>query len=139
MYCDQTDLGSYVYQPYLAKAEELAPGCVGIHVAQVSAEIDEALVQGGYSSPEAGVSATLRRMCAVMAAWRVVGQITSLMDTEASSSNEWLPLQRLNSRAEKDLDAIRAGRLNPFPDAVSDSIVVDAPKPIFSHHEWRKF
>ena len=113
-YCQATDLKGYVLQNYLDKVEELNPGSVQGHIDQASAEIDEALAQGGYAAPEGGASAALKRICAVMAAWRSIGQITSLMSSEASSNNEWLPLQRLNSRAEKDLDAIRAGKLDPF-------------------------
>jgi hypothetical protein len=77
-----------------------------------------------------------------MSDWRLVGEITSLMDTEAVSDNEWLPLQRLNTRAEKDLDAVRSGKLDPFPgDAggVSGVIEISAPDQIFTREKWDTF
>jgi hypothetical protein len=141
MYCTIDDLKDYLLEKYLAKIEELNPGSRDRQIANVSAEIDEALLQGGFEVPDENTSAMLTRICAVMCDWRLVGEITSLMDTEASSSNEWIPLQRLNSRAEKDLDAIRQGRLDPFPSrsGSNDEVLVSAPDAIFTDDTWRKF
>ena len=36
----------------------------------------------------------VRYIATAISAYRVVGAITSLMDTEASSDNEWIPLQK---------------------------------------------
>ena len=75
-----------------------------------------------------------------MAAWRSVGNLTTLMDTEASSANEWLPLQKLNTRAEKDLDLIRNGKLDPFPGEDSEAgISVVTKEKIFSADKWEEF
>lgn len=141
MYCTIEALKDYLLEQYLAKIDELNPGSTDRHIANVSAEIDEALLQGGFEVPEENTSAMLTRICAVMSAWRSVGEITSLMDTEASTGNEWLPLQRLNTRAEKDLDKVREGKLNPFPsDGGDDSgIEVSAPERIFTSGKWSKF
>jgi len=141
MYCTSDDLKDYLLEQYLAKIEELKPGSSDRHIANVSAEIDEALLQGGFEVPEENTSAMLTRISAVMCDWRLVGEITSLMDTEASSANEWLPLQKLYLRAEKDLDKIREGKLNPFPsDGGDDSgIEVSAPDRIFTADKWGKF
>jgi len=140
-YCTTTDLQDYLLAQYLAKIEELSPGSADRQLAAVSAEISEALLQGGYEIPDVNTSATLRRICAVMVDWRLVGEITSLMDTEASSGNEWLPLQRLSTRAEKDLDAIRQGKLDPFPSRSesNDEVLVSAPQQLFSPEKWRLF
>ncbi|MGE4297532.1 MAG: phage protein Gp36 family protein [Desulfovibrionaceae bacterium] len=144
MYCQPTDCAAYVLQAYLDKIEEKAPGCLAGHIDRVSDEIDEALAQGGYAVPSDRVSATLVRICAVMAAWRAVGQITSLMASAATSQNEWLPLQSLHSRAQKDLDLIRAGKLDPFPETVTvaednGGIVVSAPRRQFDDDVWGRF
>ena len=106
----------------------------------VSAEIDEALIQGGWTVPEDPASATLTRICAVTAAWRSIGNLTSLMETEASSGNEWLPLQKLNARAEKDLDSVRAGKLDPFPGEDDEAgIAVVTPAALFPASRWDGF
>jgi hypothetical protein len=140
-YCDASELTKYVLQAYLDKVDELNPGSVDGHIAGVSAEISEALMQGGYVLPEEqNTSALLTRVCAVMAAYRSIGGITSVISTEASSGNEWIPLQRLNTRAEKDLDLVRAGKLDPFPtESSGGGISVKAPKPIFTGHLWDRF
>lgn len=140
-YCDASKLTKYVLQAYLNKVEELNPGCVAGHIAGVSAEITEALMQGGYDLPyEQNTSALLTRVCAVMVAYRSIGGITSVISTEASSNNEWIPLQRLNTRAEKDLDLVRAGKLDPFPTVSSGGgISVMAPKPLFGEKIWNLF
>lgn len=141
IYCTASDLEDYVLAQYLVKVEELNPGSVARHIGRVSAEIDEALLVGGYTVPEENNSALLTRICAVMSAWRSIGEITSLMDTEASSANEWLPLQRLNTRSENQLDKIRDGKLNPVPENTTEDcgIEVSAPPAIFSHEKWEKF
>ena len=141
MYCTTDDLKDYLLAQYLAKIEELNPGAAARQMTNVSAEIDEALLQGGFEVPEANTSAMLTRICAVMCDWRLVGEITSLMDTEASSGNEWIPLQKLYLRSEKDLDKIREGKLNPFPSDGGDAsgIEVSAPDQIFTSEIWEKY
>ena len=142
-YCDSSELSVYVLQAYLNKVEELKPGSADGHITRVSAEINDAIRQGGYAIPDQP-TATLTRICAVLSAWRCIAEITSLMDTEASSNNQWLPLQKLASQSEKDLGLIRAGKLSPGiePDeeTVADSgITVVAPKPLFDASMWEKF
>lgn len=141
-YCTNDDLKDFLLEQYLDKIEELKPGSSARQIEKISAEIDEALLQGGFDIPGVNTSATLTRICAVMSDWRLVGEITSLMDTQASSGNEWLPLQGLYRRAEKDLDKIRTGKLNPFPSSVpgeNSGIVVSTPDRIFTSDKWGKF
>ena len=138
-YCLISELKKYVLQQYLDVVEEKNPGSVAGHITGVSAEISEAILGGGYTLPDVNTSATLTRICAVMACWRSIGEITSLMSSEGSSNNEWLPLQRLNTRSEKELDKIRAGQLDPFPGVAvtSDSgISVSAPAALFPRKIW---
>ncbi len=140
LFCSESDLTQYVLQEYLTVIEDKNPGSIARHITSVSAEITEAVLQGSFTLPEINTSATLTRICSVMVCWRSIGEITSLMSSEASSNNEWLPLQRLNTRAEKDLDSIRSGKLDPFPEAAGDGgISVTAPAAMFGNSVWEKF
>ncbi|MCP4162592.1 MAG: DUF1320 domain-containing protein [Deltaproteobacteria bacterium] len=140
LYCDVSELKKYVLQEYLDVVEEKNPGSVEGHLQSVSDEISEAIVQGGYTVPDSNSSPMLTRVCAVMTCYRSIGEITSLMSSEASSNNEWLPLQRLNTKSEKDLDKIREGKLNPFPEVSSGSgISVATPEQIFTKDKWSMY
>jgi len=141
LYCTEDDLNEYILAAYLMKADEINPGIVSRTLKNVSLEITEAVAESGYTVPETGTSSLLQRICAVMTAYRVVSGITSLVDTEAGSNNEWLPLQGLYARADKDLASIRAGKLNPFPGMISNDggISVSAPNPMFGPDVWEKF
>jgi hypothetical protein len=140
-YCTAADLEDYILAVYLAKVEEINPGTIGRTLVEVSGEIREAVVQGEHTVPESGTSAVLKRICAVITAYRCVGNITSLVDTEAGSGNEWLPLQRLHDQSRRDLEQIRAGKLMPFPDqdAGDSGISVSAPAAIFGESKWEGF
>ena len=140
-YCDETDLNIYLLSGYLKKIEEINPGSTARHIEQVSAEIDEAL-RANYELPLESAPATLRRICAVIAAWRLVGEITTLMETDASNANEWLPLQTLYRQALKDLEAIRAGRPGYGLDVgapEAGGVDVSTSERLFTDEVWRKF
>jgi phage gp36-like protein len=140
-YCEEADLNTYLLQAYLARIEEINPGSTARQIAQVSAEIDEAL-RANHDLPLHSVPATVRRICAVVAAWRLVGEITSLMDTEASSGNEWVPLQGLYRQALKDLDSIREGKPGyGLDDRAPEAGGVDvaAQDRMFTEDLWGKF
>ena len=135
-YCAQTDLADYILAAYLDKVEEISPGSAAKQIANVSAEIEECIAIGGYTVP-AATTAMLKRICSVLSAWRCVGEITSLMSTEAASQNDWLPLQRLTTHAEKDLRDIRDGKLDPVPALSSvetggGDIQISAPARMFT-------
>jgi hypothetical protein len=141
LYCTEADLKDYILEAYLDKLEEINPGICSRTLENVSAEILEAIHQGGHTIPETGYSAILKRICAVMTAYRCVGDITTLMDTEASSGNEWIPLQRLFEKSEKHLDKIREGKLDPYPASANGDtgISVSAPDAMFGPSTWEKF
>lgn len=111
MYCQRSDLTDYVLAAYLDAAEEQSPGIVDKTMANVAGEIDDAL-RPSFVMPLSTVPATLTRIAAVMSAYRVVGAITSLMSTETSGGNEWIPLQSQYKQAVKDLAAIRDARMD---------------------------
>lgn len=141
LYCTQTDLADYILQAYLDKIEGLNEGVIGRILTSVSAEIREACLSGGYEAEVDGVeSALLKRVCAVFTAYQCVGDITTLMDTEASSANEWLPLQKQYTRAARDLALIREGKLDPWPSETGDcGVSVSAPPARFDNRLWEKF
>lgn len=139
-YCTSSDLGDYILQGYLDKVEEIDPGSIDRILKKVCAEAREACLQGGYEPSEPGTSsALLKRVCAVITSYRSVSKITSLVDTEASSGNEWLPLQKQFNQAQKDLDKIREGKLNPWPETEASGISVCAPSPMFGPDRWEQF
>jgi phage gp36-like protein len=91
-------------------AEALNDDLVARCLADATGEV-ASLLAARYRQPMSPVPAIIRWITSVIAAWRVVGAITSLMDTEASSDNQWLPIQTQYKRAWEILDALAKGRL----------------------------
>lgn len=138
-YATSADLPDYLLQTYIDKAEEFNPGIVARSLEAVSREAGEAMTIAGYQLPSGEtVPATLRRIVATIAAYRVLGAITSLVADEGGSDNEFLVVQRIAAQSTRDLLAIREGRFNlglPLAEAeevgaVAASAVI-APKPLF--------
>jgi phage gp36-like protein len=143
-YCVVAELSDYVLQAYLDKLEELNPGILQKHIDGVSAEIDDVL-RSRFQLPLQSVPETLARICTVMAAYRAVGSITSLMQSEGGSSNEWLPLQTMHKQALKDLADIRDGKIDLGLEELgevtieADTVETTAPARIFDDDAWSKF
>lgn len=142
MYCQRTDLNDYVLEAYLTAADGRRPGIVDRTLENVSGEINDAL-RSRFELPLSTVPDTLRRIAAVLAAYRIVGAITSLMDSESGSNNEWLPLQTQYKQALRDLEAIRDGTL-PLglaelgEEAADDvAVAVVSRKASFGFRGWR--
>lgn len=129
-WCTRDDLKRYVLEGYLTKAEEKSPGIVDQSMASVQAEMEEALVSGGY--PASGTSATLSRIAAVLSAWRSVAAITTLVMSEGNTNNEWQPLLHERNRAESELTDIRKGKLDPFPKAKTGGVQMAPGKAFFT-------
>ncbi len=139
-YCTSEDLESWVLPAYLTKAEELRPGIRARHIAQVSGEIDEALAPL-YQVPLVPVPATVKRVCAVLATYRVLGEITTLVTEGGTTKDEWIPLQAQDKQARADLDAMRAGKAGYGLDGyerTEQSVIVLADKPLFGDRFWRE-
>jgi phage gp36-like protein len=139
-YCDTSDLRDYVLGDYLAAAERLNTGAVGRHIAGVSAEIDEALAPV-CRVPLAPIPATVRHVAAVIAAWRIVGEVTTLVTEEGATKNEWIPLQGHYKRALTTLAAMRRGESGyGLDDSLLDQggVIVTAGRPIFGDQFWRE-
>lgn len=137
LYCTRQQLQSFLLEDYLAAVDEKTPHVVDVVMREVSAEIDSALGRR-YATPFEPVPELVRYVAAVLAAYRVAGSLTSLVDTEGSTENPWLPLQREWKRATSLLDDIATGRRKlPYPavqiedDAEEPSIAVVTRPPLF--------
>ena len=145
MYCTPDELTEYVFKKYLEKIEALVPGIIDEHISGVSMEIDDAL-RPRFALPLSTPPETICRIAKVMASFRCVGSITTLMDTEAASANIWLPLQMQYKEALKDLKAIAAGKmdlgleaLGNEPDDGQGAIAVHKRPGIFNDAFWKRF
>lgn len=137
LYCTRQQLQSFLLEDYLAAVDEKTPHVVDVVMGEVSAEIDSALGRR-YVTPFDPVPELVRYVAAVLAAYRVAGSLTSLVDTEGSTENPWLPLQREWKRATALLDDIATGRRKlPLPavtledDVEEPSIAVVTRPPLF--------
>lgn len=108
-YCEENDLKQYLLSDYLKAAEEINEGIVFASIENASGEIAEMLSEK-YTVPNPP-PAVIRRICSVMAAYRVVSAITTLVKEEGSSNNDFLPLQRLYTESMNTLKSIAAGGL----------------------------
>lgn len=91
--CGRKAVLDLMHPDYVAACEEQNPGLVDRTIEAVSGEIADALSYR-YPQPWPQVPELVRYIATAISAYRVVGAITSLMDTEASSDNEWIPLQK---------------------------------------------
>lgn len=105
-YCTATKLAEFVLQGYLDKAEEKNPGILAQSIETVSGEIDD-LLRPIYVLPLSAVPPTLEKIAAVLASYRAVGSITSVLN-EA----EFLYIRDEAKKAEKTLREIAAGSLD---------------------------
>ena len=86
--CRREHIIDLLHAKYVAACEEQNPGLVERTIEAVSGEVSDALSYR-YPQPWPYVPELVRYITAVISAYRVVEGITSLVDTEASSDNEW--------------------------------------------------
>ena len=91
--CRRDHIVDLLHAAYVEACEAQNPGLVERTIEAVSGEVSDALSYR-YPQPWPYVPELIRYIAAVISAYRVVEAITSLVDTEASSANEWLPLQK---------------------------------------------
>lgn len=137
-YTSREQMQSFILAAYLDAVEQEKPGIIDQILSEVSGEIDSALGRR-YAVPFAPVPESIRYIASVLAAYRVPGSLTSLMDTEASANNEWLPLQTEWKRATALLDDFATGKRKLPPtvkelelDREDASITVVSPAPLFT-------
>ena len=106
--CSEEDLKQYILADYLQAAESYNAGIVLSSIKQASREIYERL-KGKYLS--GNIPYIIKRICAVIASYRIISAITTIVKTESSTDNEFLPLQRLYTESMELLEKIADGKI----------------------------
>ena len=118
--CSRDQIIDLLKVDYVEACEELNPGLVDRTIEAVSGEIGDCLSYR-YPQPWPYVPELVRYIAAVISAYRVVEAITSLVDTEDSSDNEWIPLQKQWKYVTDLLEDIAKGKLKlPLEEANPD-------------------
>lgn len=133
--CSREHIVDLLHAKYVEACEKQNPGLVERTIEAVSGEIGDALSYR-YSQPWPYVPEIVRYIAAVTSAYRVVEAITSLVDTEQSGDNEWIPLQKQWKYCMDLLDQIARGKLKlPLeetnPDREEASVAVFSRQPFF--------
>lgn len=133
--CSREHIVDLLHAKYVAACEKQNPGLVERTIEAVSGEIGDALSYR-YPQPWPYVPEIVRYIAAVTGAYRVVEAITSLVDTEESGDNEWIPLQKQWKYCMDLLDQIARGKLKlPLeetnPDREEASVAVFSRQPFF--------
>ncbi|CAN2042516.1 putative DUF1320 domain-containing protein [Candidatus Magnetomoraceae bacterium gMMP-15] len=141
-YCTTQDIADYILQQYLDKLEEMNPGVLTRRMEAVFEEIDSG-ISSKYSLPLEFVPARLRRIAAVLAGYRAIGAITSLIETEAGTENQFLYLQREYMRVVKELNEIKEA-CSEGEDVLeleesSNIIQVSTKNRIFTNSVWEQY
>jgi phage gp36-like protein len=136
--CTLDDLQDYLHPAFLAACEAQNPGLAGRKIAAASGEIRD-LLKARYPLPWPEIPAILGHIAAVFAAYRTAGAITTLVNSEGQTENEWIPLQTEYKRADALLKDIASGKLKLPLSAVPDengledpAVAVVTPAPIFN-------
>lgn len=133
--CRREHITDLLHADYMVACEEQNPGLVERTIEAVSGEVGDALSYR-YPQPWPYVPELVRYIAAVISAYRIVEAITSLVSTEASESNEWIPLQKQWRECLDMLDDIAKGKLKlPLeeanPDREDASVAVISRPPFF--------
>lgn len=110
LYTSKAQIASFILLEYLEAAEQKKTGIVDRVISDVSAEID-CLLGNIYPTPFEPIPGIISYIASVLSAYRIVSSITTVVDTEASMDNPWLPLQKEWQRALKLLDDLATGVL----------------------------
>ena len=134
--CSREHIVDLLHARYVEACEKQNPGLVERTIEAVSGEIGDALSYR-YPQPWPYVPELVRYITAVISAYRVVEAITSLVDTEASSANEWLPLQKQWKYVTELLEDIISGKQKlPLseanPDREDPTFAVVSRPPLFN-------
>ena len=133
--CDRAAIVELLHTKYVAACEKQNPGLVERTIEAVSGEVGDALAYR-YPQPWPSVPELVRYIAAVVSAYRVVQAITTLVSTEASTDNEWLPLQKQWCYCTDLLASIAAGKTKlPLaeanPDREDANVAVVSRPPLF--------
>lgn len=133
--CKREHLTDLLHAAYMQACEEQNPGIVERTIEAVSGEVGDALSYR-YPQPWPYVPELVRYIAAVISAYRVVEAITSLVDSESSEGNEWIPLQKQWKQCLSMLDDIAKGKLKlpldeTHPDREDASVAVVSRPTLF--------
>lgn len=120
---------------YVDACEKQNPGLVDRTIEAVSGEIADALSYR-YPQPWPFVPELVRYIAAVISAYRVVEAVTSLVDTEETGNNEWIPLQKQWKYCTELLEDIASGKrklplVEANPDREDLTFAVVSRPPLF--------
>lgn len=134
---DREGVLDYLLLAYVEACETQNEGITERTISAVSGEINE-LLSERFVLPFITVPSVLRNIASVFVAYRIVQAITSLVSTEASSDNEWLPLQKQWINCNKLLTDIINGDItlgaleqDHYLDREEPSFQTISAKPIF--------
>lgn len=133
--CRREHIVDLLHEKYLEACEKQNPGITERTIEAVSGEVGDALSYR-YPQPWPYVPELVRYIAAVISAYRIVEAITSLVDTEAASDNEWIPLQKQWRYCTGLLENIVSGKQKlPLeeanPDREEPSFAVVSREPFF--------
>mgnify|MGYP001060220118 CR=1 FL=1 len=133
--CNEDHVKDLLLDKYITACEKLNEDLAARTIDAVSGEICD-MLSYRYPQPWPYVPELVRYIASVIAAYRVVEAITSLVDTEADSENEWLPLQKQWKYVTGLLEDIAKGKLKlPLdkidPDREDPTFAVVSRKPFF--------
>lgn len=133
--CRREHIVDLLHAKYMEACEKQNPGLVERTIEAVSGEVSDALSYR-YPQPWPQVPELVRYIVAVISAYRVVEAITSLVDTEESGDNEWIPLQKQWKYCTDLLEDIVSGKQKlPLseanPDREDPTIAVVSRPPLF--------
>ncbi len=134
--CTKEDIKDLLLQDYIDACEQKNPGITERTITAVSGEVVD-MVALRYPQPWPSIPNLLRYATSVIAAYRIVESITSLVSTEASVGNEWIPLQKQWKHVNELLKDIAKGKVKlPKPDdpevagKSAEAVVISKP-PLF--------
>lgn len=137
MYCTIDDVKKYLDGKIVDQIVDQRVGFIDEHIADVTSEINDYL-RGRYVLPLSSTPAVVNRCCAVLVAYRTLGGITGVVDTDATTNNALMYLQKQATAAEKLLSSIKDGEMNlGLEEASTDSgssdneVLVITPKRTF--------
>lgn len=133
--CNRENITDLLHKKYVEACEKQNPELVERTIRDVSGEIGD-MLSYRYPQPWPYVPELIRYCAAVISAYRVVEAITTLVNTEAASENEWIPLQRQWKHVLELLEDIAKGRLKlPLeevnPDREDATFAVVSRNPFF--------
>lgn len=107
--CTIDDLKDYLLPAFITACEEQNPGICERTIKAVSGEIMD-MVANRFNANK-GIPPLIKYIASVIAAYRTAGAITTLINTEGATDNEWLPLQKEWKRATDLLDKLALGKI----------------------------